>query len=168
VVTQKARCNCGSGRGLVVANHVAVRCRESLMWQRGALANAHAGCRPPSLLLRSMHGLGTWVNTTADQVHREVRTAPSSGSLNSSSMLQLRAAAKEWTFLRCLCRSTHAGDSLWCSPQRPHHTKNENKILQKMTYPGGKLDLALVCILIERSHFVRLWPEHPLSAAVSQ
>ncbi len=32
VVTRKARWHCGTGRGLVVANHVAVRCRESLMY----------------------------------------------------------------------------------------------------------------------------------------
>ncbi len=117
-----------------------------------------------------MHGLGTWLSTTADEVHRDVRTAPSSGSLNSSSMLQLRAAATESTFLRYLCRRANAGDSLWCSPQRLHHTKNENKILQKNNLPRarGKLELALVCILTESSHFVRLWPEHPLSTAVSQ
>ena len=48
-----------------------------------------------------------------------------------------------------------------------HHITKNGKKSQK-TSPCWKLELALSCILVERSHSVRLRPEHPFGAPIGE
>jgi hypothetical protein len=88
----------------------------ALMCQRRVVVKGTLPCA--AVRLRSYSG-PQWVCTGSVLWYWTDRcTTPASFS---NSMLQLRAAAIESTFLSFLCRSKHASDSRWCSPQ-PLHT----------------------------------------------
>ena len=102
-----------------------------------------------------MHWLSTWV----------LARCPLPLASHSSSMLQ-GSASIEPTSLSSLCRRVPSVAALMLSTACTAHrsdstTPKMGKVLRKKLNPGGSLSLHLGCILIQSSHLVRLWAEHP-------